>query len=65
MSRLNFAYNQDPNSVNLPNWPQHDYPANKNCLQLLPGNVTVIQDDFREDRVAMWNDPEVAYQMYM
>lgn len=62
--RLNFAYNQDPNSSNLPNWPKHNFPSNKNSLQFLPGNVNVIQDDFRGDRVGMWNDPSVASQMY-
>jgi hypothetical protein len=29
-------------------WPAHVYPGNKNSISLIPGNVTVAQDGFRE-----------------
>ncbi|KAL1413334.1 hypothetical protein Q8F55_001093 [Vanrija albida] len=62
---LNFAYNQDPNGDGLPSWPRHAYPANKNSLLFLPDQVGVIQDDFREERVAIFNDPANAAELYL
>lgn len=61
---VNFAYNLDPNGPGLPGWPAHEFPANKNALQFHPGNITVIQDDFREDRIAVFNDPVIAPQIF-
>jgi carboxylesterase type B len=55
-----FAHNLDPNGPGLPSWTPHNYPANKDILQLRPGAVKVIQDDFREDRIALFNDPARA-----
>ncbi|CAK9779972.1 alpha/beta-hydrolase [Cutaneotrichosporon oleaginosum] len=52
-----FAHNLDPNGPGLPQWGAHTYPANKNIMQFRAGDVRVIQDDFREDRVAVFNDP--------
>jgi carboxylesterase type B len=57
---INFGRNMDPNGNGAPQWPTHNFPANKNILRLLPGGVSVIQDDFREDSAALFNQPEVA-----
>jgi carboxylesterase type B len=57
---LNFAYTQNPNGGGLPDWPTHNYPSNANSLLFAPNNVNVIQDTFREDRIAVFNDPQYA-----
>lgn len=57
---INFANNLDPNGPSVPNWAAHNFPANKNILRLKPGQVQVIQDDFREDRISIFNDPTLA-----
>ncbi|KAL7419296.1 hypothetical protein Q5752_006133 [Cryptotrichosporon argae] len=55
---INFANYLDPNgsggnttAATLTYWPPHAYPANKNMLQLASGNVSVIQDDYRESQM--------------
>lgn len=45
----------------MPNWRPHNFPSDKNSLQLATANITVIQDDFREERIAIFNQPENAY----
>lgn len=50
----------DPNGAGVPSWTPHNFPANKNMLRLKPGEVAVMQDDFREDRMAVFNDPALA-----
>lgn len=57
---INFGRNLDPNGNGAPQWPTHNFPSNKNIMRLVPGGVSVIQDDFREDDVALFNRPEVA-----
>jgi hypothetical protein len=64
MYRLNFAYNQNPNSGGLPDWPEHRFPANKNCMHFLPGSVGPIQDDYREERLAIFNEPTYAEALF-
>ncbi|TXT07334.1 hypothetical protein VHUM_03054 [Vanrija humicola] len=63
--RLNFAYNADPNGECLPEWPAHRYPDNKNSLRVVPGDVGVLQDDFREAQMDWMNDSAVAKGLYM
>ncbi|BEJ15098.1 hypothetical protein CspHIS471_0408650 [Cutaneotrichosporon sp. HIS471] len=52
-----FAHNLDPNRPGLPAWSAHSFPANKNMLRLKAGAVGMMQDNFREDGMAMFNDP--------
>lgn len=62
--RIDFTYCSDPNgdgSSGRPNWPTHSYPENKNSLELDAGSVKVIQDDFREEAIAMFNEPQNAF----
>ncbi|WWD21657.1 hypothetical protein CI109_106143 [Kwoniella shandongensis] len=63
---LNFAYYTNPNgngatgSSNATYWPNHDTNQNnKNMLRLLANNVTVFQDDYREEQMQfLLNNPE-------
>jgi hypothetical protein len=64
MHRVNFVYNMNPNGGGLPDWPKHSFPANKNCLRLISGGVGAMQDDFREDKIALFNQPEMASQIF-
>lgn len=47
-----------------PFWPSHAFPGNHNSLRLDPANVTVIQDTFREDQMAMFDVPSVASTLF-
>lgn len=62
---INFAYHLDPNGDCLPEWPAHDFPGNKNSLSIIPGALSVIQDDFREDKMDWMNDSAVAKGLWM
>ncbi|KAK8847567.1 hypothetical protein IAR55_005426 [Kwoniella newhampshirensis] len=60
---LNFAYYTNPNgngdasASNTTYWPTHDINQNnKNMLRLLASNVTVFQDDYREQQMDFFLD---------
>lgn len=62
--RINFVYCSDPNgdgSSGREYWPTHSYPDNKNSLEMDAGKVMLIQDDFREESIAMFNEPQNAF----
>jgi hypothetical protein len=43
-------------NVTLPYWPTHDVSlGNYNMLQLEGGNVSVIQDTYREEAIGYFN----------
>ncbi|WVF69607.1 hypothetical protein IAT40_004385 [Kwoniella sp. CBS 6097] len=53
---LNFAYFTNPNGpsdssvANATYWPTHDISQNKNILRLKSDNVTLFQDDYRQEQ---------------
>ncbi|KIR26114.1 carboxylesterase [Cryptococcus deuterogattii LA55] len=64
---INFAYYHNPNgdgvsnnttgSANTTYWPSHDVTANnKNMLRLKSDNITVFQDDYREQQMDFFLD---------
>jgi len=68
---INFAYYLDPNgrkrhkgdrdhkdgSDLATYWPPHRYPDNKNQIRMAVGNFSVVQDDYREDQMKVWELP--------
>ncbi|GMK55174.1 hypothetical protein CspeluHIS016_0202300 [Cutaneotrichosporon spelunceum] len=61
---INFVYCLDPNGEGdsgLAHWPTHDFPTNKNSLEMDIGSLKVIQDDFREQSMAYINEPQNAF----
>lgn len=50
--------------LNQTYWPAHHYPANKNSINFAPQSVSVIQDHFREDRIAIFNNATLALKLY-
>lgn len=62
-TRINFVYHSDPNGKKCknPTWKAHTYPKNKNSLLLGVDDVRVIQDDYRDDRIDIFNQPQNAY----
>lgn len=63
--RLNFAYYHNPNGQcgcrdpysNETYWPRHDYSSySRNMLSLKSGNVTVIEDNYREAQISFFVD---------
>ncbi|OWZ67867.1 hypothetical protein AYX15_01223 [Cryptococcus neoformans] len=62
---LNFAYYHNPNGQcgcpdpysNETYWPRHDYSSySRNMLSLKSGNVTVIEDNYREAQISFFVD---------
>lgn len=45
------------NNTALPLWPQHTFPGNKNSLEFVPGAISVIQDDYREQQMDVFFPP--------
>lgn len=41
-------------------WRPHAFPENKNAMLFAPGNLTVIQDDYREQQMQVFDGPEMA-----
>lgn len=65
VNRVNFAYYRNPAPANSPvknltAWPQYGYNnGQKNMLQIQYNNNTLIQDNYREERIAFFNrNPE-------
>lgn len=58
-----FQASAEGNALGLPNWTRHDLRKNKDSLLLKPGDVRIIQDDFREERMAVFDDPRVIKAM--
>ncbi|OCF45772.1 hypothetical protein I317_00260 [Kwoniella heveanensis CBS 569] len=58
---LNFAYYNNPNGPsdsatgNATYWPTHDISQNKNSLRLKSDNITVFQDDYRQEQTNFFN----------
>ncbi|WVQ98239.1 hypothetical protein IAU59_005362 [Kwoniella sp. CBS 9459] len=58
---LNFAYYTNPNGPsdsavgNATYWPTHDISQNKNILRLKSDNVTLFQDDYRQEQTNFFN----------
>lgn len=41
-------------------WRPHGFPENKNAMLFAPGNFTVIQDDYREEQMQVFEGPAMA-----
>jgi carboxylesterase type B len=60
---INFAYYLDPNGCedNMDSsavyWPAHEHPENRNMMRMDPGAFSVVQDDYREEQMAVWDLP--------
>ncbi|WOO78302.1 putative secreted lipase [Vanrija pseudolonga] len=49
-----------PNTTAVfPFWPVHSFPKNKDTLLFSPGNITIIQDDYREEQIDTFLLPEM------
>ncbi|KAL1407841.1 hypothetical protein Q8F55_007277 [Vanrija albida] len=49
-----------PNTkAEYPYWPAHNYPKNKNQLLFSPGNIGVVQDDYREKQMEVFLEPDM------
>lgn len=62
-----FEANNNGTATNVttsPFWPPHAFPENHNSLRLDPANLTVIQDTFREDQMAIFDVPSVADALF-
>jgi carboxylesterase type B len=75
---INFAHDLDPNGKSgkhghkgdknkdnkAPYWPAHTYPANKNMLRMHVERFEVVQDDYREDQMKVWDVPGMAEALH-
>lgn len=75
-SRVNFGYYRNPNGKNIRKkqkvvgalnstyWNTHTFPENKNSLYLSPTNVSLIQDDFREEQMSVFYHANVSEALH-
>lgn len=55
----------DRQPFNTTFWNTHHFPCNKNSLRMAPSQFGIIQDDFREERMAVFNDPDIAKHLWI
>ncbi|WVN88583.1 uncharacterized protein L203_103794 [Cryptococcus depauperatus CBS 7841] len=65
---INFAYYNDPNgngsgTTNATCWKPHVLAENKNILRLETNNISIFQDDFREEQMDFLNDNYQEFNM--
>lgn len=51
---------KESSPVNSTVWLPHGFPENKNSIVFAPGNFSLIQDDFREEQMKVFDGPEMA-----